>query len=99
MSKDACILTTKDLTVLEIMLERCLGTGGLLRPLLRRKIEAATVVFREDVAPNVATIGVASSVALAAANREPLCFPTARRRERLASFCQSTIRTDLLCLV
>lgn len=56
MSQEACILTTKDFTILEVMRERCLGLDDPMRPLLDRKLEAARVVFREDVPPAVATI-------------------------------------------
>ncbi len=56
MHKDACVLTTKDFTILEVMLDRCADTGSVVAGLLRRKIEAATVVFREDVPATVATL-------------------------------------------
>lgn len=56
MSHEACILTTKDLTILEVMLDRCLGKDDPMAPLLRRKIDAARIVFREDVPANVATL-------------------------------------------
>ena len=56
MSQDACVLTTKDLTILEVMLDRCLGIDDPMAPLLRRKIDSALVVFRDDVPGNVATL-------------------------------------------
>ncbi|MBL8578622.1 MAG: GreA/GreB family elongation factor [Mesorhizobium sp.] len=56
MHKDACVLTTKDFTILEVMLDRCADAGNAIGSLLRRKIEAATVVFREDVPAAVATL-------------------------------------------
>lgn len=56
MPHDACILTTKDLTILEVMLDRCLDASDPMKDLLGRKIGAATVVFREDVPPDVATL-------------------------------------------
>jgi regulator of nucleoside diphosphate kinase len=56
MSHDACILTTKDLTILEVMLDRCLGMDDPMAPLLRRKINTAQVVFRDDVPADVATL-------------------------------------------
>ena len=56
MSDETCILTTKDLTILEVMLDRCLGRGDRLVPLLRRKIDSACVMFRDDVPENVATL-------------------------------------------
>lgn len=56
MSPDACILTTKDLTILEIMLDRCLGRDDPLMPVLRKKMASATIVFRDDVPAEVATL-------------------------------------------
>src|SRR5690606_34061925 len=56
MSQETCILTTKDLTILEVMLARCLGREDPMAPLLRRKIDSATVVFSDDVPPDVATL-------------------------------------------
>ena len=56
MLKDACILTTKDFTILEVMRDRCLGRNDRLAPILVRKLEAATVMFREDVPEDVATL-------------------------------------------
>jgi regulator of nucleoside diphosphate kinase len=53
---DVCQLTTKDFTILEVMLERCLGRDDPMREILRRKLEGATVVFRDDVAPTVVTL-------------------------------------------
>ena len=56
MSMDRCILTTKDFTILEVMLDRSLGRDDPLVPILRRKLDAATVVLRDDVPPAVATL-------------------------------------------
>ena len=56
MSMDRCILTTKDFTILEVMLDRCLGRDDPLVPILRRKLGAATVVMRDDVPASVATL-------------------------------------------
>ncbi len=56
MSHDTCILTAKDFTILEVMLERCLGPDEPMRALLSRKIAAASVVFQDDVPPGVATL-------------------------------------------
>ena len=69
MSQDACILTTKDLTILEVMLDRCLGRDDPLAPLLRRKINGAEVVFRDDVPAEVATLS--SRVIFSVDGREP----------------------------
>ncbi len=56
MSEETCILTTKDLTILEVMLDRCLGRDDPLAPVLRRKINSALIMFRDDVPENVATL-------------------------------------------
>jgi regulator of nucleoside diphosphate kinase len=69
MPPDTCILTTKDFTILEVMLDRCLGTDDPMRALLRRKIESATVVFRDDVSPDVTTLS--SRVTFRVDGREP----------------------------
>lgn len=53
---DDCQLTTKDYTILEVMLERCLGRDDPMREILRRKIDGATVVFRDDIPPTVVTL-------------------------------------------
>lgn len=56
MTAEACILTTKDFTILEVMRDRCLGRDDPLAPILKRKLELATVMFREDVPADVATL-------------------------------------------
>ncbi|HEU4985550.1 MAG TPA: nucleoside-diphosphate kinase [Rhizobiaceae bacterium] len=56
MSETACILTTKDFTILEVMLDRCKSTDSELAGLLRQKLNEARVVFREDVPDDVATL-------------------------------------------
>lgn len=56
MSNETCMLTTKDFTILEVMRDRCLGMDDPLAPILKRKIESAVVVFREDIPVNVATL-------------------------------------------
>ncbi len=48
MPTDTCILTTKDFTILEVMCDRDTW-GEPLAAILKRKIETALVVFREDV--------------------------------------------------
>lgn len=53
---DDCQLTTKDYTLLEAMLERHPGHDDPMREILRRKIDAARVVFRDDVEPAVVTL-------------------------------------------
>jgi regulator of nucleoside diphosphate kinase len=69
MSTETCILTTKDFTILEVMRDRCLGRDDPLAPILKRKIESALVVFREDVPVNVATLS--SRVTFNVDGREP----------------------------
>ena len=39
MATETCFLTTKDLTILEGMRDRCLGRDDPLAPILKRKIE------------------------------------------------------------
>ena len=56
MSNETCILTTKDFSILEVMRDRCLGMDDPLAPLIKQKIDSAQVVFRDDVAPDVATL-------------------------------------------
>jgi regulator of nucleoside diphosphate kinase len=68
MPTETCILTTKDFTILEVMRDRCFG-GDALAPILKRKIESALVVFREDVPENVATLS--SRVTFSVDGRDP----------------------------
>lgn len=56
MSDETCILTTKDLTILEVMLDGCPGRDDRLAPILRKKINSALIMFRDDVPENVATL-------------------------------------------
>lgn len=56
MSPHAFILTTKDFTILEVMLELCLGKDDPRGPLLRQTVQTAQVVFRDDVSADVATL-------------------------------------------
>ena len=51
-----CQFTAKDFSILETMLERCRERDGQLAALLRRKLKAATVVFRDDIPANVVTL-------------------------------------------
>ncbi|MGD9867426.1 MAG: nucleoside-diphosphate kinase [Hyphomicrobiales bacterium] len=69
MTAEACILTTKDFTILEVMHERCLGRDDPLAPVLKRKLESATVTFREDVPADVATLS--SRVTYSVNGRDP----------------------------
>ena len=69
MSKDTCILTTKDFTILEVMLDRCHGRDDPLADLLKRKLDAALVVFRDDVPGGVATLS--SRVVFSVDGHEP----------------------------
>lgn len=56
MSTDICVLTTKDFTILEVMRDRCLGRDDPMARLIARKLDTATVVFRDDVPADVATL-------------------------------------------
>ncbi|WP_157018007.1 nucleoside-diphosphate kinase [Mesorhizobium xinjiangense] len=69
MSEEICVLTTKDFTILEVMRDRCLGRDDPMAALLARKIETATVVFRDDVPANVATLN--SRVTFSVDGRQP----------------------------
>lgn len=55
MKPDTSILTTKDFTILEVMHDRC-PAGDPLASMLKRKLDGATVVFRDDVPEDVATL-------------------------------------------
>ena len=52
----SCILTTKDISILETMLERNPEKSSALACLMRAKISAATVVFRDDVPETAVTL-------------------------------------------
>jgi len=69
MTTDTCTLTTKDFTILEVMRDRYDGTDDVLARILKRKIEGAVVVFREDVPANVATLS--SRVTFSVDGRDP----------------------------
>ncbi|GHD24319.1 nucleoside-diphosphate kinase [Tianweitania populi] len=56
MSNDACVLTTRDFTLLQQMLNRSLGRDDPMRALLTRKLDGATVVGKDAVADDVATL-------------------------------------------
>jgi regulator of nucleoside diphosphate kinase len=51
-----CQLTIKDLSLLEVMLQRYDGDDGPFLRLLRRKLATATVVFKDGVDPRAATL-------------------------------------------
>lgn len=50
------LLTTKDYTILEVMLDRCLGRDDAMAALLRHKLAKAVVVFRDDIPTTVVTL-------------------------------------------
>jgi regulator of nucleoside diphosphate kinase len=56
MSNDNFILSTKDFTILEAMCDNAFGHYDLLVPLIRRKIDRAIVVFRDDLPREIASI-------------------------------------------
>ena len=106
MSTETCILTTKDFTILEVMRDRCLGRDDPLAPILKRKIESALVVFRDDVPVNVATLS--SRVTFSVDGRDadtrilshdrmtgqPGCSCRSPRRERWPSLDLPRVRTS-----
>ena len=49
-------LTTKDYTILEVMLDRHLGRDRTMTAILRRKLAGALVMFRDDIPAQVVTI-------------------------------------------
>lgn len=51
-----CLLTTRDFSILVALLERDGHADEAFLRLLRRKLSGATVVFRDDIAPQVAMI-------------------------------------------
>jgi regulator of nucleoside diphosphate kinase len=53
---ETCTLTIKDFTILEVMRDRRLGQMDPLLAILKRKIESANVVFRDDLPENVVTL-------------------------------------------
>lgn len=69
MSTENCILTTKDFKILEVMRDRRVGADDPLTPILERKFAAATVIFREDVPTDVATLS--SRVMFSVDGRDP----------------------------
>ncbi|MDW6022246.1 nucleoside-diphosphate kinase [Mesorhizobium sp. BAC0120] len=54
LENERCLLTTKDFTILEVMLDR--GQEAALTQLIRRKLDHATVIFREDVPAGIVTL-------------------------------------------
>ncbi len=55
-TQSRCQVSARDFTILEVILERTSLHDEAFRRLLRRKLSMATVVFHEDVDPQVATI-------------------------------------------
>ncbi|GGD37167.1 hypothetical protein [Aureimonas glaciei] len=51
------LLSSKDHTTLECLLNRAISTGDNLAGLIRRKLANAIITFPSDVPPNVAVIG------------------------------------------
>ena len=49
-------LTTKDYTILEVMLERYQGRDATMSAILQRKVSRALVMFRDDIPPAVVTL-------------------------------------------
>ncbi|MHB2264522.1 nucleoside-diphosphate kinase [Aliihoeflea sp. PC F10.4] len=69
MSTENCILSTKDFTILEVMRDRRVGTDDPLSPILEQKLLSATVMFREDIPADVATLS--SRVTFSVDGRDP----------------------------
>jgi regulator of nucleoside diphosphate kinase len=69
MSTENCILSTKDFTILEFMRDRRVGTDDPLSPILEQKLLSATVMFREDIPADVATLS--SRVTFSVDGRDP----------------------------
>lgn len=69
MATESCILTTKDFTILEVMRDRCLDRNDPVAQILKRKLESALVVFRDDVPEDVATLS--SRVSFSVDGRDP----------------------------
>lgn len=55
-SPSRCQLTTKDFSILESLLERDAHHDEAFIRLLRQKLATATIVFQDDIRPDVATI-------------------------------------------
>ncbi|MCC0056756.1 MAG: hypothetical protein H6883_11530 [Rhodobiaceae bacterium] len=56
MKSEHCILTTKEHSILEAMLQHGLDRNDPFKRLLERKLAAATVVLRNNVPADVATL-------------------------------------------
>jgi len=54
--RDQCLLTTKDFTLLEAVIDDPFVRDSPLRPLMERKMAAATVVFRQDLPEDAASL-------------------------------------------
>ncbi|MGO4558254.1 nucleoside-diphosphate kinase [Mesorhizobium sp. 2RAF21] len=57
MSYETCTLTTKDFTIIQAMHDSGLARDDRIAPILKRKIDSAHVMFRDDIPDNVATLG------------------------------------------
>ncbi len=56
MDSSHCRLTSKDFSILEVMLERRIASGDRIVPLLERKLAAASVVLVDSIEADVATL-------------------------------------------
>ncbi len=68
--REHCILTTRDFTLLEAMLDDPFVRDTRLVPVLRRKIATAIVVFREDLPENVASLNSRVTYRIDGASRD-----------------------------
>lgn len=55
-SEQTCRITTKDLAILETMLERYRGPCPHFAALLRRKVHSSAVYLRDDIPPGTVTL-------------------------------------------
>lgn len=62
-----CVLTTKDFTILEVMLDRMPAGDDIVRTMLRKKLSDAVVMLRDDIPADIATLS--SRVAYRVGNR------------------------------
>ena len=56
MAHVTCRLTSKDFSILEVMLERRIASGDAILPLLRCKVANASVALIDAIEPNVVTL-------------------------------------------
>lgn len=90
MSNEICILTNIDFTVLEFMRGRCGSTDDPLASILKRKIEAALVVFHSDVPRNVATLNSRVTFSVDGRDRDTRVISSARSESPVSTYLPVT---------